>query len=148
MEEVKDKNWNRWDTGRKNRQVRKFEDPFTQLSAAVDTENIPGQVYTKMDVVNDVFIHSSSKPKYFVWDWDNEKRTIDANKANAGKLAMHFNDQKLNEKKDEDTISITDCLEEANGKDWKRWDTGKIDKKVERSEVPFTQLSVVAGDLS
>jgi len=60
---------------------------------------------------------------------------------------MHFNDQKLNEKKDEDTISLIECLEEAKGKDWKRWDTGKKDRKVKRSEVPFTQLSVVAGDL-
>jgi len=104
-----------------------------------------------MDVVNDVFIHSSSKPKYFSTlfsDWDNKKRTIDANKANAGKLAMHFNDQKLNEKKDEDTISSIECMEEAKDKDWKRWDTGK-NRKVKRSKVPFTELIVAVdiGDL-
>jgi len=141
LEEVKDKDWKRWDTGRKNRKVKKSEAPFTQLSAAVDTEDLPGRVYTKMDVVNDVFIHSSSKPKYFVWNWDNEKGRTEVNEANASKLARYINDKTQNEKKNKDTVSVIECLEEAKDKDWKRWDTGKKNRKVKKNEAPFTELS-------
>jgi len=62
--------------------VKRIEAPLTQLCAAVDTEDLPGRVYTQMDVVNDVFIHSSSKQNFFVRDWNYENRPKEANKAN------------------------------------------------------------------
>jgi len=37
LEEVKDNDWRRWDTGKKNRKVKRSEATFIELSAAVDT---------------------------------------------------------------------------------------------------------------
>jgi len=143
LEEVKDTNWKRWDTGKKNRKVKKCEASFTELSAAVDTEEIPGQVFSKMDVINEVLkppdniVQPNPKHKYFDWDLYKEERPKEAN---ISQLAMGLN-QKPNEKKNEDTITAIECLKEVKDNDWKRWDTGKKNRKVKKREAPFTQLS-------
>jgi len=114
--------------------MKKSQAPFIKLSAGVDTGDLSGRGYTKMDVVNDVFIHSSSKPKYFVWDLGKEKRPKEAN-------TEYSNDPTLNEEKKEDIFSDIECLEEVNDKDWRRWDTGKKSRKVKRSEGSFSELN-------
>jgi len=76
-------------------------------------------------------IRTRTKPKFFVWDSDKEKRPKKAN-------TKYLNDKNLNEEKNEGILSVIECLEEVINKDWRIWDTGKKNRTVKRSNASFS----------
>jgi len=139
LEEVKDKDYRRWDTGKKNRKVMKREAPFTELSAVSEAEDLPGQVFSKMDIINDVLkppdniVEPNPKHKYFDWDLYKEECHKEPNATTLK--------QKLNETKIEGPVTAIECFKDVKDKGWKRLDTGKKNRKVNKLEAPFTELS-------